>query len=103
MQTTDILNLLLGAGGIAFLTAVYKGIKDYREGTWKRRDGMVADLDKWREAADDAREWEAMQHQWWRDFAGRCVYVITTKLGPDALPPKEPYPVRPGERKDHHG
>ncbi len=95
---SDFLNALLGAGGAAFLAAAYKGIKDYREGTWRRQDGAVADLEKWRRAADDAREWEAVQHQWWRGRAGTLEHVIRTSLGAEQLPPREePYPVRPQE------
>jgi hypothetical protein len=95
IDPTSILIALFSAGGVAFLTACYRAFRDWREGTWKRRDSAVADLEKWRRDADDAREWEALQHQWWRGRAGRLEYVILTNLGQDALPEKEPYPTRP--------
>lgn len=104
MTPSEILNLLLGAGGVAFVAACYKVVKDYREGTWRRQDTAVADLERWRAAADDAREWAELQHQWWRYRAGRLEYVIMVNLGPDYIPPPEPYPVRPQQdsppRKD---
>jgi hypothetical protein len=94
-DTADIWNLLLGGGAVAFVTGLYKVWKDVREGTWRRQDTAIADLEKWRRDADDAREWEALQHQWWRNRAGRLEYIILTLLGPDKLPKSEPYPVRP--------
>lgn len=95
MTPSEALNLLLGAGGIAFVAGIYKVVKDYREGTWLRQDHAVADLERWRAKADDSREWEAAQHAWWRYWAGRLEYVILTKLGAESLPEKEPYPARP--------
>lgn len=100
MSPSEILNLLLGAGGVAFIAAVYKVVKDWREGTWRRQDDAVADLERWRSAADDAREWEAVQHQWWRAWAGRLEYVILTRLGSSELPRREPYPTKPNTKED---
>jgi hypothetical protein len=96
-QASDILNIVLGAGGVGFLYACAKVFNSWREGTWRRNDTAVADLERWRATSDDAREWEALQHQWWRQWAGRLEYKITSTLGPEALPPKEPYPVKPEE------
>ena len=98
--SSDLLNALLGAGGLGFVAAVYKGIKDYREGTWRRRDGAVADLEKWRKSADAARrradedrDWEALQGQYWFARSGDLERVIRVHLGPEHLPTKEPFPV----------
>lgn len=101
MKPSEILNLLLGAGFAGFLTAVYRVVKDWRQGTWRRQDTAIADLEKWRRDADDAREWAEAQHQWWRQRAGRLEYVIMVNLGPDYVVPPEPYPVRPDpDRKE---
>jgi hypothetical protein len=94
-STIDLLNIILGAGGIGFVYAMAKVFTAWREGTWRRNDSAVADLEKWRRDANDEREWEALQHQWWRGWAGRLEYRITSRLGPEALPEKEPYPTRP--------
>ena len=100
-QTTDLINAILGAGGVGFLTMAYKGIKQYREGTWRRHDGAVADLEKWRKSADDARkhsdddrEWEAVQGRYWFQYSGDLEHVIRVDLGADHLPVKKPFPVR---------
>jgi hypothetical protein len=99
-STIDLLNIVLGAGGVGFVYACAKVITAWREGTWRRKDSAVADLEKWRRDADDAREWEAVQHEWWRQWAGRLEYTVTSQLGHGALPPKDPYPQRPeGETK----
>jgi hypothetical protein len=95
MEASEVLNIVLGAGGVAFLYAVGKVVKDYREGSWRRNDTAVADLEKWRRDADDAREWCESQHQWWRSWAGRLEWVILTRLGPNALPKRDEYPVKP--------
>lgn len=95
VNVSDLLNALLGAGGVGFIAAAYKGVKDYRKGTWQRQDGAIADLEKWRKSADDAREWEQLQGEYWHNWAGTLEHVVRTELGPEALPVKEPYPVRP--------
>lgn len=99
-QTTDLLNIVLGAGGVGFLFAVAKVVTAWREGTWKRNDTAVADLERWRADANDEREWEALQHQWWRQWAGRLEYKIVSTLGHKALPEREPYPTKPVGKKE---
>ena len=101
ITATDLLTGLLGAGGLGFVAALYKGVKDYREGTWKRRDGAVADLEKWRVSSDDARraavcdrDWEAAQGRHWFTRAGDLEHVIRVELGPERIPVEHPFPVR---------
>lgn len=86
---------LLGAGAAGTLAALYRAFKDWRESSWHRADSAVNDLERWRRNADESREWEALQHQWWRDRAGELEYLIIAHLGRDALPPLQPYPERP--------
>lgn len=100
--SSDLLNALLGAGGVGFIAALWKGVKDYREGTWRRRDGAVADLENWRKSADaarklsdDERDWEAIQGRYWFLRAGDLERVIRVDLGVDHLPVAEPFPARP--------
>jgi len=97
--TGDFLNLLLGAGGAGFLAAAYKGIKDFREGSWRRQDGAVADLEKWRHTSDEAREWETTMGEYWRSRAGDFEHVIRTGMGPEFVPPAPPLPVRQKEKE----
>ena len=97
--TGDFLNLLLGAGGAGFLAAAYKGIKDFREGSWRRQDGAVADLERWRRTADDAREWETTMGEYWHARAGDLEHIIRTGMGAEAVPPSKPLPVRQKEKR----
>ena len=101
ITATDLLTGLLGAGGLGFVAALYKGIKDYREGTWRRRDGAVADLEKWRVSSDNARkaavsdrDWEAIQGRHWYTRAGDLEHVIRVELGPEKIPADQPFPIR---------
>jgi len=106
MEGSDLVNLLLGGGLVGTIAALYKGLESFRQGSWNRKDSAVADLERWRRQADDVREWESLQHQWWRDYAGRLVFIIVSKLGHEYLPPKEPYPQHPateGEKGERGG
>lgn len=89
------LDILLGAGGAGTIYAAYKSIKDWRESTWKHSGTAISDLERWRRNADESREWEAAQHQWWRDRAAELEYLLITHLGTEMLPEKPPYPERP--------
>ena len=84
----DALNLLLGAGGAAFLTAVYKAYKDIREGTWKRRDNAVADLERWRDENDSKRHTAETREDAWRAFAGDCEHLL--RVNGIEIPPSKP-------------
>ena len=102
LAASDLLTALLGAGGVGFIGMAYKAVKDYREGTWKRRDGAVADLEKWRQSADDARhtaesdrDWEATQGRYYYNYSGDLERVIRVELGEPRLPIKPPFPIRP--------
>lgn len=95
MNPTEVINIVLGAGGVAFMTLATRFFIEWREGTWKHQDTAIDDLEKWRSDADDAREWAEIQHQWWRARAGRLEWVILVKLGPDYVPKAEPYPTKP--------
>jgi hypothetical protein len=94
METRDILLIVFSAGGAAFIAAGWKAIKEWQDGSWTRREKAISDLERWRRESDDTREWEAVQHQWWRGWAGRLEYVILQRLGESALPQRPPYPVR---------
>src|SRR5512143_1923084 len=95
MPDTQWLDVILTAGTAAVITASYQAIKNWRESSWKHSNSAVNDLEHWRRDADDAREWEAAQHLWWQERAAELEYIITSKCGPDLLPPKRPYPERP--------
>lgn len=56
LATTDpallVLRLILGAGGLAFLTAVFRFVRDWRKGVEGHEAKAIANLEKWREDAD---------------------------------------------------
>lgn len=91
---SNILVAVFSVGGAAFFAAIYRAFKDHRAGSWTRREQAIADLERWRKDSDDSREWEAVQHQWWRSWAGNLEHRILVKLGPEELPTRPPYPTR---------
>lgn len=87
----------LGAGGLAFLAAIGGAIKWVYDGASRREDKVETQTRRWQRETVNRATWEAKQHDWWRDYAGRLEYTITSHpaLGPSALPEKRPYPKRP--------
>ena len=85
---SDVLQLLLGGGAVAFIGAAYKAIKDFREGSWRRRDDAVRDLERWRDENDDARRRAQDEADMWRRRAGMLEHIIRTHGLP--LPPGNP-------------
>ena len=94
--SNQILNLILGGGAVTTIGALVKGVQAIKAGSRTNVRDAIGDLEKWREDSDDVREWEAAQHQWWRDWAWKLSYALTTRNGPESLPLKEPYPTRAG-------
>ena len=92
--SSEFLNLALGGGGAVVIGAVFTGVKAIMAGSRTNVREAISDLEKWRHDSDDAREWEAIQHLWWRDWAGKLAYALTTRAGAEALPSKEPYPIK---------
>lgn len=87
-QPTDFLQLLLGAGGVAFLTAVFKAFKEWREGSWRRRDAAVADLERWRDDNDNRRRTAEDERDGWRAYAGDLEHLL--RVNGIAVPPGKP-------------
>jgi hypothetical protein len=89
----NLLYVLFGGAGLAFLSGVYRLVKDYQTARDKKKSNTLNDLDRWRRRTDDAREWSDIQLSWYRDWSGRLEYELTRRGFP--LPEKAPYPVRP--------
>lgn len=98
----EAVKYLLGAGGTVFLATVGAAIKWLADGVSRREDKVETQTRRWQRETVDRATWEAKQHDWWRDYAGRLEYTITShpSLGPAALPEKKPYPKRPRNRYD---
>ena len=96
------LSLVLGAGGVAFVGALFQGIKMYRDSTSARMSKAIADLERWREDAD-RRTREALaaadslreEVSYWQTRAGRMEYVIIKNGLQDQVPPPPSLPERP--------
>jgi hypothetical protein len=91
----DLLNTILGAGGLAFLLALGQGIKWLLDRASAREDRVERQNDRWQRTMYRRLEYEAKQHDWFRDYAGRCESIIIRELGEKKLPPKKPYPKEP--------
>jgi hypothetical protein len=96
----DLLNTILGAGGLAFLLALGQAIRWIIERVSAREDKVEAKTRRYEKETVRRLTWEAKQHDWWRNRAAQCEYVITSRLGPEALPEKRPYPREPAGEDD---
>lgn len=96
----ELWKYILGGGGMLFLGALGGAVKWIADGASRREDKVERQVKDWQRDTVNRATWEAKQHDWWRDWAGRLEYIVTTRLGEDALPDKRPYPKRPRTRDD---
>lgn len=98
----EAVKYLLGAGGLAFFGAIGAAINWIYNGVSRREDKVETQTRRWQRETVNRATWEAKQHDWWRDYAGRLEYIITSNphLGASALPEKRPYPKRPRSSDD---
>jgi hypothetical protein len=99
-MSDDLLNTILGAGGLAFLLALGQGIRWMLDRASAREDKVEKQNERWQRMMYRRMEYEAKQHDWFRDYAGRCESVIIREVGPEALPEKKPYPREPVDEDD---
>lgn len=95
MTIDTVLPLILGAGGAGFLAALTQAVAAWRAGTDTREARAVANLERWRDEADQrATRLQAeldAQHRrldTWRAWAGSLEYALNTTGVP--LPPRPP-------------
>lgn len=100
MVDSGLLNTVLGAGGLAFLYALGQGIRWMLDRASAREDKVEKQSQDWQKTMYRRLKYEADQHDWFRDYAGRCESTIIRRIGEDALPPKKPYPREPQEDID---
>jgi DNA-binding PadR family transcriptional regulator len=97
------LNTLLGAGAAATLWTIFRGVQMLRNDTTARTDKAVADLERWRQEADErtraARE-DADHYlnlaDHWREEYGSVVFLA--RAAGVTLPDPRPLPQRPAPR-----
>jgi hypothetical protein len=108
--SADVVKVLLSAGGLASFAAVWKGVNEWRDGTWKRRSSALADLERWRDESDDARRMADYNRVWAETLLGHARAYIATliytlnlngiKVPPEPKLPDKPEPPAAKVRKD---
>lgn len=99
LLSTDVVNTILGAGGLAFLLALGQGVRWLLDRASAREDKVEKQNDRWQREMYRRLTFEAKQHDWWRNYGGQCESVIIRQLGEDALPNKRPYPKEPDDEE----
>lgn len=85
MNVETLLTLLLGAGGAGFISAVVSGVRALHRGVAGRTREGIADLARWRDEANDARERAERSRDAWRAYAAHLEYQILSTGG--GIPP----------------
>src|SRR5690606_38401896 len=85
IDVETLLTLLLGAGGAGFLSALFSGIRSLQRGVAGRTREGIADLARWRDEANDARERAERSRDARRMYAAQLEYQILSSGG--TLPP----------------
>jgi hypothetical protein len=94
-MSPDVLNILLGGGGLAFLLALGQGVRWMLDRAASREDRVESQTKKWQKRMHDNLLYEGKMHDYYRRYASRCEAVIIRELGEDALPPKAAMPREP--------
>src|SRR5690606_9008733 len=92
MDAGQLLTLLLGGGGVAFVTAVFQGYRSLRAGARAHEKEAVKDIADARAAAEDSLEYSRLELSWWQRWAGMLEYALA-RNGIEQ-PPRPPYPDR---------
>ena len=102
----ELLAIILGTGGLAVtITSIVQARRAIREGARTDERGVLADSERWRRAADDARaaayrerDQALTDRDWYRDHYGilrvRCMVAGVTVAD---LPPSPPRPPTTSE------
>lgn len=79
----DVLPFVFGAGGVAFLTALFKWINEWRDSAEFREGKAIANLERWRNEADaralkalNDAEWEREMGLYWAVVAGTYRFAL---------------------------
>lgn len=94
------LNILLGAGGVAFIAAVLKGIKELRESGWRRRGSDISRLERYVRESDEKvaraefeRDWQQTLGNFWFTYCGKLQFQLN-RNGID-IPEPDDKPIKP--------
>ncbi len=89
---TEFLAVILGGGAAAMVTAIVQAYRSIKDGSRVAEKDAVADLEKWRSTSDSRRALAERKYDYWRSVAGSMEYVIRSRLGDEAMPPRGPEP-----------
>lgn len=92
-----LVTLILGAGGLRFIQAVFRGVNSLRGGARALEREAVADIARSRDRADERAEWAEADRDFWHDTAARWKRQLLVH-GIDPVPPD---PVPPSARRGH--
>jgi hypothetical protein len=99
-MSPDVLNILLGGGGLAFLLALGQAIRWMLDRAASREDRVEAQTKRWQRRMYNNLLYEGKMHDYYRRYASRCEEVIIRGLGETALPKKPPMPREPEDEDD---
>lgn len=81
----DWLSAVLGAGGVAFLGALFEGVRRLMAGARAREREAVANLEEWREDADkrarralDDADYQRLLVAFWQRRSGTLEYLLAS-------------------------
>lgn len=95
MDTANLVAVLLGGGGVAFIAAIAKAWTDLRAGARSHDKDTLKSLAERAKRAEEAEELERRDCRFWESTAGRYAWQIR-KLGGEPVPSE---PVPPSERE----
>lgn len=100
---TEILALILSGGTAAMVLAVVQAYRSLKDGSRADDRDAFAELEDSRTNEKARADQAERERDYWHNRAATLEYVVITKNGPEALPPKEPFPEPPGLRPDQSG
>jgi hypothetical protein len=92
-----IVTLILGAGGLRFIQAFFRGVGSLRGGARALEREAVTDIARSRDRADERAEWAEADRDFWHDTGMRWKRQLIVN-GVDPVPPD---PVPPSARRGH--
>jgi hypothetical protein len=96
--SSDVVTLLLGAGGATFIWTVTRSYLAVRNGAERREDKAVARLEQFEEACREQLEQERRWRAHWQQVAGAYAYTLNAHGVSEPVLPQPPT-ESPGEAR----
>jgi hypothetical protein len=91
-MSTELLAIILGTGGVAMLGALVQAWRSIRAGAAQHERDAYSDLEQSRRREYHRRERAEIERDYWHAWAAMLEFVIRTKLPPEDLPLRPPWP-----------